>query len=54
MFHAKNDKEMITAWNADLNRILQIFNVRSVGSVSLSLIAVPPPDRAGDQHLYRG
>ena len=30
LFHAKNDKEMITTWRADLNRILLVFNVRSV------------------------
>ena len=27
LLHAKNDKEKIAAWNTDLNRILQIFNV---------------------------
>ena len=32
-FHAKNDKEKIAAWRLDLNRILHIFNVRSIGSV---------------------
>ena len=31
--HAKNDKEQITAWRSDLNRILQIFNVRSIVTV---------------------
>jgi len=29
-FHAKNDKEQIAAWRSDLNRILQVFNVRSI------------------------
>ena len=33
MFHAKNDKETIATWRMDLNRILQVFNVRSVTSV---------------------
>ena len=28
--HAKNDKETIATWRSDLNRILLIFNVRSV------------------------
>ena len=28
-FHARNDKETITSWRLDLNRILHIFNVRS-------------------------
>jgi hypothetical protein len=32
LFHAKNDKEAIAAWRQDLNKILHIFNVRSVGS----------------------
>jgi len=27
LFHAKNDKETITGWKLDLNRILQVFNV---------------------------
>ena len=29
-FHARNDKEAINAWRSDLNRILHVFNVRSV------------------------
>ena len=28
--HAKNDKETIATWRSDLNRILLVFNVRSV------------------------
>jgi len=31
--NAKNDKEIIAAWKLDLIRILQVFNVRSAGSV---------------------
>ena len=38
LLHAKNDKEAITAWKSDLNRILQVFNVRSVVSAWSSLI----------------
>ena len=30
--NAKNDKETIATWKSDLNRILHIFNVRSVVS----------------------
>ena len=30
MIHAKNDKETIATWRSDLNRILHVFNVRSV------------------------
>ena len=37
LVHAKNDKETIATWNSDLNGILRIFNVRSAGSVPLSL-----------------
>ena len=37
LVHAKNDKEAIDAWKADLNGILRIFNVRSAGSPPLSL-----------------
>ena len=32
MFHAKNDKETIATWRLDLNRILHVFNVRSVST----------------------
>ena len=39
IFHAQNDKDTIAAWQADLNRLLQIFNVRSVGSALPSLMA---------------
>ena len=28
--HTKNDKERIGAWKLDLNRILQVFNVRPI------------------------
>jgi len=33
LFHGKNDKETIATWRSDLNRILHVFNVRSVASV---------------------
>ena len=29
LFHSRNDKDAIAAWRQDLNRILQIFSVRS-------------------------
>ena len=35
--HAKNDKEKIAAWRLDLNRILHVFNVRSIVSIRRSL-----------------
>ena len=37
LFHAKNDKEKITTWRLDLNRILHLFNVRSITSARLLL-----------------
>ena len=30
IFHSKNDQAEIAAWRLDLNRILHIFNVRSI------------------------
>ena len=37
VFHSKVDKDKITGWKGELNRILQIFNVRSVDLVWHSL-----------------
>ena len=36
-FHAKNDREKITTWRSDLNKILHIFNVRSIDYTWMSL-----------------
>jgi hypothetical protein len=36
LVYAKDDKDAIASWRLDLNRILHIFNVRSVVSVRLS------------------
>jgi hypothetical protein len=30
LLHAKNDKETIASWKLELNRILHVFNVRSI------------------------
>ena len=30
--HSRNDKDVIAAWKSDLDRILQVFNVRSTCS----------------------
>ena len=38
LLHAKNDKETIGGWKFELNRILQLFTVRSVTLTWLSLI----------------
>ena len=32
-YHAKDDKAAIAAWKLELNRILHVFNVRSVTAV---------------------
>ena len=37
LFNAKYDKERIAGWKSDLNKILHIFNVRSIVSVLISL-----------------
>ena len=41
LFHAKNNKEMIATWRSDLDTVLHVFNVRSVGSVCRSLTILP-------------
>jgi hypothetical protein len=33
---SKTDKDKITSWKQDLNRVLHVFNVRSIGSVGNS------------------
>ena len=38
LIHAKNDKDAIAAWKLDLNRVLQVFTVRSAPFNWLSLI----------------
>ena len=37
VLHAKSDKDAVAAWKLDLNRILHVFNVRSVASIWSSL-----------------
>ena len=39
LFHAKEDKETIAAWRLDLNRILHVFNVRTIAAVRALLTA---------------
>ena len=38
LIHAKNDEEAIATWKLALNRILHVFNVRSVDLTRLLLI----------------
>ena len=40
LFHARIDKEKIAGWRGELNRILQIFNVRSVISPMLASLSI--------------
>ena len=51
IFHSKNDKETITAWRLDLNRILHVFNVSSFYFVLLSLIMSPQTELAVNTHV---
>lgn len=39
LFHSKDDREKIAAWRLDLNRILHVFNVRSVAASPTFLTA---------------
>jgi len=38
LFHSKDDKERIAGWRLDLNRVLHVFNVRSITSSPTFLI----------------
>lgn len=51
VLHTKTDRDMIAVWRQDLNRILQIFNVRSIGPAWPSLI-VSLLDGVVDQQQY--
>lgn len=51
LFHARNDKEMIAAWRLNLNRILHVFNVRSVITARLLLINCSQTELAVITHL---
>lgn len=48
--HAKNDKEMITSWKADLSGILHVFNVRLIVSVQLLLTICSQTELAINTH----
>ena len=51
LFHAKNDKELIVTWKAELNRILLVFNVRSIALAWLSLIVLIQTELAVNTHV---
>jgi hypothetical protein len=50
LFHAKIDKETITAWKSDLAKALLIFNVRSVVAVWLLLTVCSQTELALNTH----
>ena len=47
LFHAKNDKDAIAAWSSELDRILDVFNVRS--DVYISPLLLNTADRPNSQ-----
>ena len=51
LFHVKNNKDKIAAWKVDLNRILQIFNVRCVASPPGPLIILFQTELAIDTNV---
>ena len=51
LVHAKNDKETISAWKLDLNRILHVFNVRSLVFTRISLIVSFQTELAVNTHV---
>jgi len=50
-FHARNDKDKIAAWKLDLNRILQVFNVRSMICVRQPLTRYPQTELVINTHI---
>ena len=51
LFHAKVDKDAITAWRVELNRILHVFNVRSFASQFLLLTVCLQTELAINTHV---
>jgi len=51
LFHAKSDKDAIAAWKLDLNRILHVFNVRTVAYVQLLLTVHSQTELAINTHV---
>ena len=49
--HAKGDKEKIAGWKAELNKILHVFQVRSVASPPTLLIASFQTELAINTHV---
>ena len=53
LLHSKNDKEKIAGWKLELDKILQVFNVRRVSLVRPQLTA-PLSDGVGRKHPCEG
>jgi hypothetical protein len=51
---AKDDKEKIGGWKQDLVRILQVFNVRSIGSPGNRELSIHLSDPASDRYPHDG
>ena len=51
LLHAKNDKETIATWKLGLNRILHVFNVRSVVSTLALLVTAFQTELAVSAHV---
>jgi len=49
--HARNDKEAITTWRSDLNRVLHIFNVCLATSIQQLLTTTPQTELAIGTHV---
>jgi hypothetical protein len=51
LIHAKDDKDTITAWKLDLNRILHVFNVRFITSLFPSLMICTQTELEMNTHV---
>ena len=51
IFRAKNDKDTIAAWRRDLDRILHVFNVRSLSSARHSITTLFQTELAINTHM---
>ena len=51
LIYAKSDKDTIAAWKLDLNRILHVFNVRSIIFTLLSLTFPSQTELAMNTHV---
>ena len=51
---SKSDQGKIAAWNRDLDRLLHVFNVRSVGLLDAQGLRSTISDRASDRHQHDG